>query len=333
MSCGQFCLARILYIVGVENKHLMISLSHFNTLPQIFRYFRDKATCLKFIEEQIYPDGVVACPYCGGIHPYRRSDGRFKCRECGSSFSILQGTIFQDTKLPLYKWFGAIFLMSVHSKGISSVQTAIDLGVTQKTAWFMLHKIRTTFRQSTPILDGDVEVDETYVGGRESNKHESKKVDGTQGRSTKTKAPVFGMLQRDGEVSAMKVEDTKADTLMPIIKACIAKGSVVYTDEANIYHSLDANGYERQIVNHNQKEFAVGKSHTNTIEGFWSLFKRTVFGTYHRVSRHYLQRYVDESVFRYNNRYRKGGERFAALMSNALNVVTFADVKAVGCVA
>lgn len=317
----------------VKNKNPMISLSHFNTLPQIFRYFRDKATCLKFIEEQIYPDGVVACPYCGGIHPYRRSDGRFKCRECGSSFSILQGTIFQDTKLPLYKWFGAIFLMSVHSKGISSIQAAIDLGVTQKTAWFMLHKIRTTFRQSTPILDGDVEVDETYVGGRESNKHESKKVEGTQGRSIKTKTPVFGMLQREGEVSAMKVENTKSDTLMPIIKTCIAKGSVVYTDEANIYHSLDANGYERKIVNHNQKEFVVGKSHTNTIEGFWSLFKRTVFGTYHRVSRHYLQRYVDESVFRYNNRYKKGGERFSALMSNALNVVTFADVKAVGLAA
>lgn len=107
----------------------MISLSHFNSLPQIFRYFKSRTTCLKFIEEQVYPDGTVACPYCGSLHPYRRSDGRFKCRECGSSFSILQGTIFQDTKLPLYKWFGAIYLMSVHSKGISSVQAAIDLGL------------------------------------------------------------------------------------------------------------------------------------------------------------------------------------------------------------
>lgn len=311
----------------------MINLAHFNSLPQIFRHFRDKATCLKFIEEQIYPDGLVACPYCGGMHPYRRGDGRFKCRECGSSFSILQETIFQDTKLPLYKWFGAIFLMSTHSKGVSSKQAAIDLGVTQKTAWFMLHKIRTTFAQSAPILEDEVEIDETYVGGRETNKHESKKVEGTQGRSTKTKTPVFGMAQREGNVFAIKVEDTRSATLMPIIKNHIKVGSVVYTDETNIYCNLNDNGYVREIVNHSQKEFAVGRKYTNTIEGFWGQFKRMVYGTYHFVSRYYMQRYVDEAVFRYNNRKKKGGERFAALMEHALNVVTFEEVKVVKCAA
>jgi transposase-like protein len=307
----------------------MISLAHFNSLAQIFRYFSDNATCLQFLEEQIYPDGMVACPYCGGMHPYRRGDGRFKCRECGSSFSILQETIFQDTKLPLYKWFGAIFLMSTHSKGISSKQAAIDLGVCQKTAWFMLHKIRTAFEQSTPILEDEVEVDETYVGGRETNKHECKKVEGTQGRSTKTKTPVFGIAQREGDVFALKVEDTKSSTLMPIIKRHVKAGSTVYTDETNIYCNLNENGYDRQIVNHKQKEFAVGRKSTNTIEGFWGQFKRMVYGTYHYVSRRYMQRYIDEAVFRYNNRTLKGGERFAALMENALNVVTFRDVKAV----
>ena len=311
----------------------MISLDHFNSLPQIFRYFRNQSTCLRFIEEQIYPDGMVACPYCGGMHPYRRGDGRFKCRECGSSFSILQGTIFQDTKLPLYKWFGAIFLISVHSKGISSVQTAIDLGITQKTAWFMLHKIRTTFCQDTPIFKKEVEMDETYVGGREANKHECKKVDGTQGRSTKTKTPVFGMVQRKGNLFAIQVPDAKSETLMPIIKKHIAVGTSVYTDEANIYCNLNSNDYSHKSVNHSQKEFVVGRIHTNTIEGFWSHFKRMIFGTYHRVSKHYLQRYVDEAVFRYNNREKKGGERFAALMEHALNVVTFETVKVVKCAA
>ncbi len=311
----------------------MINLSNFNSLPRIFRYFRDNTTCYKFIEEQIYPDGLVACPYCGGLHPYRRGDGRFKCRECGSSFSILQGTIFKDTKLPLYKWFGAIFLMSVHSKGVSSRQAAIDLGVTQKTAWFMLQKIRTTFVQNTPIFKNEVEIDETYVGGRETNKHESKKINGTQGRSTKTKTPVFGIAQRDGKVFALKVDDTRSVTLMPIIKNHIKIGSVIYTDETNIYCNLNDNGYERQIVNHSQKEFAVGRKYTNTIEGFWGLFKRMIYGTYHFVSRHYLQRYVDEAVFRYNNRKKKGGERFTALMLNALSVVTFEEVKVVKCAA
>ena len=307
----------------------MISLGRFNSLTQIFRYFSNNTKCLQFLEEQIYPDGMVACPYCGGMHPYRRDDGRFKCRECGSSFSILQETIFQDTKLPLVKWFGAIYLVSTHSKGISSVQLATDLGVCQKTAWFMLQKIRTAFAQDEPVLENEVEVDETYVGGRETNKHESKKVEGTQGRSTKTKTPVFGIAQREGNLFALKVEDTRSTTLMPIIKSHVKVGSTVYTDEANIYCNLNENGYDRQIVNHKQKEFAVGRKYTNTIEGFWGQFKRMVYGTYHYVSRKYMQRYIDEAVFRYNNRGLKGGERFAVLMEHALNVVTFEDVKAV----
>ena len=161
------------------------------------------------------------------------------------------------------------------------------------------------------------------------NKYECKKTEGTQGRSTKTKTPVFGIAQREGDVFAFKVEDTKSSTLMPIIKNHVKVGSVVYTDEANIYCNLNENGYDRQIVNHKQKEFAVGRKSTNTIEGFWGQFKRMVYGTYHYVSRRYMQRYIDEAVFRYNNRKLKGGDRFAALMENALNVVTFRDVKVV----
>lgn len=176
-------------------------------------------------------------------------------------------------------------------------------------------------------------MDETYVGGREANKHECKKVDGTQGRSTKTKTPVFGMVQRKGNLFAIQVPDAKSETLMPIIKKHIAVGTSVYTDEANIYCNLNSNDYSHKSVNHSQKEFVVGRIHTNTIEGFWSHFKRMIFGTYHRVSKHYLQRYVDEAVFRYNNREKKGGERFAALMEHALNVVTFETVKVVKCAA
>ena len=306
----------------------MINLAHFNSLPQIFRHFRDKATCLKFIEEQIYPDGLVACPYCGGMHPYRRGDGRFKCRECGSSFSILQETIFQDTKLPLYKWFGAIFRMSTHSKGVSSKQAAIDLGVTQKTAWFMLHKIRTTFAQSAPILDDEVEIDETYVGGRETNKHESKKVKGTQGRSTKTKTPIFGIVERkEGNVVVMKVKDTKGTTLMPIVEKYVSKDSDVFTNELISYVNLNKSGYNHQIVNHGKREFVRSKGiHTNSIEGFWAHFKRVVFGTYHCVSKDYLQRYIDEQVYRWNTMKDSATKRFLDMFSKApshLNTKTF----------
>ena len=311
----------------------MIDFDNFTSLFQIADYFSTEQICKDTIAEERWENGKAVCPYCGCTHCYSCGDGRYFCSHCDNKFSVLVGTIFENTKISLRKWFMAMYLISSHKKGISSCQLARDIKVTQKTAWFMLHKIRTTFAQVSPILENEVEIDETYVGGRETNKHESKKVDGTQGRSTKTKTPVFGIAQREGNVFALKVEDTRSATLMPIIKSHIKTGSIIYTDETNIYCNLNDNGYNRQIVNHSQKEFAVGRKYTNTIEGFWGQFKRMVYGTYHFVSRYYMQRYVDEAVFRYNNRKKKGGERFAALMTNALNVVTFEEVKVVKCAA
>lgn len=198
-----------------------IDFTQFDSLIQLVDFFSSEAICKQAIAHERWGDGAAVCPYCGCTHTYMTKEGRYICKDCAKRFSVTVGTVFENTKVPLRKWFMAMYLVSSHKKGVSSHQLSRDLKVTQKTAWFMLHKIRGLFSQSdATVLDGEVEMDEMYLGGRESNKHESKKVEGTQGRSTKTKTPIFGMLERDGKVVAMKVEDTKGSTLIPIISQC-----------------------------------------------------------------------------------------------------------------
>ncbi len=214
--------------------------------------------------------------------------------------------------------------------GISSHQLARDIDVTQKTAWYILHKVRTLYSQDSSELTNDVECDEAYIGGREKNKHESKKTEGTQGRSTKTKTPVFGMVERGGMLVAKKVVDTKGATISPIIRQFVKPGSRVFTDEYIGYNSLYNSEYTHAVVHHNAKEYVVGDAYTNTIEGFWGQLKRMIFGIYHFVSAKYLQRYVDEAVFRYNTREQKESVRFANMFERSLNVLRYEDVKMVG---
>ena len=238
-----------------------------------------------------------------------------------------------------------MYLISCHKKGISSVQLATDIHVTQKTAWYILHKVRTLYKQDDNVqLYGLVECDEMYLGGRETNKHESKKTAKTQGRSTKTKTPIFGMTmvwktedvnELTGEVKekthtyevAMKVLDTKASTLIPIINHFIAEGSTIVTDELSAYNSLDKSKYNHVFVRHGEKEFVVGCYSTNGIEGFWGHFKRMVFGTYHFVSKAYLERYLDEAVYRFNTKEQSESERFSYMFSKAISNCYYKDVK------
>lgn len=322
----------------------MINFSKFNSIYELTSYFNSEEKCRKAIFESRWNKDDVICPFCGQHHCVSRTDGRFHCSHCKANFSVTVGTIFENTKIPLVKWFIAMYLISCHKKGISSVQLATDISVTQKTAWFILHKVRTLFKQEDVVLSGVVECDEMYLGGRETNKHECKRTAKTQGRSIKTKTPVFGMTmvwktekldERTGEIRekthtyevAKRVADTRGCTLIPIIERFVAEGSTIVTDELSAYSSLDRSKYNHTFVRHGEKGFVVGSYSTNGIEGFWGHFKRIIFGTYHFVSKVYLDRYIDEVVFRFNTKELNGNDRFAIMFNKAIGTCYYSDVK------
>ena len=312
----------------------MINFAKFNNIISLTSYFNTKEKCQQAIIESRWGDGDVVCPYCGAHHCSKRGDGRFRCNHCLKNFSCLVGTIFENTKLPLIKWFVAMYLISSHKKGVSSHQLSRDLDITQASAWYMLQKIRLLYPQSdAEAFEGIVECDEVYIGGKEKWKHKSMRTPHTQGRSTKTKTPVFGMMERTyiedekGDVIPMSyvhafvVEKTDKATLQPIIKQFVAEGSTVITDELNAYNGLNKLGYGHDIVNHGAEQYAIGDIFTNTIEGFWSHFRRMITGCYHDVSDEHLQQYIDEAVYRWNTRKMDESERFAHMFAKSIGLI------------
>lgn len=297
----------------------MIQLEKFKTLVELLTYFKDEQTCRDYLE-LIRWEGTLECPYedCEGKgHIAKFKDGkRYKCPCCQRTYSVKVGTIFEDSKIDLRRWYAGIYLITSHKKGISSCQLARDLGVTQKSAWYMNHRVRHSLGMEPEAkLNGICEADETFVGGKEENKHKSKKTEGNQGRSVKTKTAVAGVVSRGGELRAQIVPDTAGANLRKFVYENIEKGATLNTDEWYGYRGLERL-YTHSIVKHNEKQFVKDGCHTNTMEGFWSLLKRGNIGIYHSMSAKHLQKYIDEFVFRYNTRALTESDRFNFMLSH-----------------
>ncbi|MDP2675396.1 MAG: IS1595 family transposase [Dehalococcoidia bacterium] len=258
--------------------------------------FPDDDACLGFVKDLVYPDGII-CRTCNEVRPHARLSNRkaYSCDYCGTHVYPLAGTIFEKSSTSLKSWFYAMFLISSTRCGISAKQLERELGVTYKPAWRMFNQIRKLMGDDTGMLGGEVEMDETYVGGKE------KGVMGRPGRNSK-KVPVFGIVERGGKVAALVTKDVTRATVMPIILSKVLPRSLIYTDDYRVYNPLKASGFGHKRIAHSQKVYVMGNIHTNTIEGFWSLLKRSISGVYHSVSAKHLQDYVNEFTFRYNHR-------------------------------
>lgn len=286
----------------------------FNSIIELLKTFPDEQSCVDHLRELRWSEGVVS-PFDAESKVYKCKDNRYRCRNTGKYFNVKTDTLFDNTKIALQKWFVAIWFLTSHKKGISSIQLAKDIEVTQKTAWIMMHKIRYCLGEDNDgDLDGEVEVDETYVGGKNKNRHKDKKVKNSQGRSYKDKTPVFGMLERDGKLIAKVVCDVKGNTLKTLIYNSVELGSTIHSDEWFAYNGLSRE-YTHKVVEHGKGVYVIDDTHTNTIEGAWSILKRMIIGIYHYTSRRHLQKYVNEFVFRYNTKNCTQGQRFNKMLS------------------
>ena len=284
---------------------------------QLFKMFPDQEAARVYLEARRWPNGPV-CPVCQkGDRITVRTGGFYRCNACKEDFTVRTGTIFERSHVPLHKWLYSMYLLVTARKGISSLQLSKQIGITQKSAWFVLGRLREACGADLKVLSGIVEVDEAYIGGIEANKHASKRQ--KLGRGTVGKAAVLGMRERGGRTVAMPVGDVNIATLHSAIHRHIEAGSTIHTDEHAAYQGLGGLFFKRETVNHGAGEYVRSEVHTNGIESVWAVLKRGIHGVYHKASVKHLRRYVDEFTFRLNegNVKRKTFERLDDLIAAA----------------
>jgi transposase-like protein len=263
-------------------------------LVNLIEHYGNDTKCRQYLEALRWTDGIK-CPRCGSdkISHIEKRD-QYDCDQCRYQFSVTAGTIFHDSHLPIWKWFLAVYLMTESKKGMSANQLKRSLGVSYKTAWYLCHRVRKAMEEAAdkPKLDGIVEVDETFVGGRYDKRRK---------RGPWEKQPVMGLLQRNGKFEARTIPTTGKRVLVGIINDRVDKKATIMTDEYKAYKSLDKT-FKHESVNHSKEEWARGNVHTNSIENAWSLFKRSIVGSYHQISTKHMDAYLDEFEWRFNNR-------------------------------
>lgn len=271
------------------------------SLYEFFKQFPNEDAARLYFEGKRWK-GTVSCGHCGSADVAECKDHKpmpYRCRDCRQHFSVRTGTVLAESRLPLQKWLMAIYMMTTARKGIPSTQMARELGITQKSAWFLAQRIRETWMTS---FNGDmgnavaVEIDETFIGGKEKNKHSNKKL--KAGRGAVGKKAVMAVLERGGRVVALPINSTDRNTLHGVINAAVTKGATVYTDEFRAYLGME--GYNHHTVCHSVGEYVRDQAHTNGVESFWALLKRGYNGIYHHMSPKHLHRYVNEFSFRHN---------------------------------
>lgn len=290
-------------------------LPEFKSIFDLLKAFPTEQSCIDHLEKLQW-NGNVVSPFDATSKVYKCAGNKYKCKNTGKYFNVRTNTIFDNTKIPLQKWFLALYVFSSHKKGISSHQLAKDISVTQKSAWFLLHRLRYAFDHPNfkKVVGNVVEIDECGVGGESYNKHSSKKARNEEGNTISTKACVIGMRERGGNVVAKVVFDRTRESLLPVVYENVKDGCVVMTDEYSAYTDL-RNYYDHYTVNHSAKEYVNKMAHTNGIENFWSHLKRGVDGIYHQISREHLQSYVNEFVLRFNTRKFQTQTRFDLVLS------------------
>lgn len=303
-------------------------LKSFNSLLQMMQAIPDEQTAIDHFTAIRWKNGAF-CPACGSTKVYHFADQRnHKCGDCRKRFSIRVGTIFEDSKLPIRTWLLAIWLITSHKKGIASTQLAKDLGITQKSAWFVTHRLRHAIRTQSfnRPLDGEIEADETFIGGKEKNKHSWQRTGGKQGGAGKI--AVLGILERGGELRTGTTPNLSAKSVQAVIRANVAKGAAVMTDEHGAFLGLQGD-YNHHRVNHSAGEYVRHYVlHTNGIESVWALFKRQIIGTHHWLSPKHLNRYLGEMTWRFNLREMADGDRVNALLAQTAGRLTYKALKA-----